>query len=85
MNVEDKEWILDNFYRRKIINLLEEGEKTFDELKNTFKITLSPLVAQYKPRTCLFISPFALENHLRLLLRENMVEKKGEKYQVKKA
>jgi len=83
MNREEKNWILENRYRRLIVEILKRGAKTEKEIAEEFKITLSPYLSSYQPRVRLKISPFSLKNHLALMVREGMVQKEGDRYHMK--
>ncbi|HHF98978.1 hypothetical protein J7L81_01650 [Candidatus Aerophobetes bacterium] len=72
-----KKWVVENNYRKLIMDILSKNGKTEEEIREEFKITLFPRVSSYKPETILRISSQTLKNHLRLLEREGLI-KKGE-------
>lgn len=84
MNREEKNWVLENRYRRLIVEILKQGAKTEQEIREKFKITLSPYLSSYQPRVQLKISPSSLKNHLALMVREKVVQKEGDRYCIKK-
>ncbi len=85
MKLEDKNWVLENYYRRLIVDILMRGEKTEKEIEKEFKITLSPYLSNYKPKVQIKISSTSLKNHLNLLLREGIVKKEKNRYRLFKS
>ncbi len=79
MKEEKKDWIQENRYRKMILEILQKGEKTREQIEQEIKITLLPYLANYKPQVSLKISPFTLQNHLNLLEREGLIQKKEDK------
>ena len=80
MNIEKKDWVLENRYRKLIMEILSKEAKTKKEIQEEFKITLLPYISKYKPKATISISSQALKNHLGLLLREGMIKKEGKQY-----
>ena len=51
-----KKWVVENNYRKLIMDILSKNGKTEEEIREEFKITLFPRVSSYKPETILRIS-----------------------------
>lgn len=82
MKKEEKNWVLENYYRRLILELIKRGAKTEKEIQKKFSISLSPYLSSYKPKVKIKISPSSLKNHLNILMREGFVQKKEQNYYI---
>ncbi len=80
MNQEEKKWLLENKYRRLILENIGKTGKTEKEIIEELEIKLMPYLSDYQPTARIKMTPSSLKNHLSLLLREGLVEKKAGKF-----
>ncbi len=78
-------WVLDNKARREILIKLAEEPKSFENIFNSINFTPEPLIIKKEEHQCTVSYQWTketLENHLLVLEWYNLIEKKGEKYQL---